>query len=183
MQNVCRGQKINANFFCIKFFENPSGHRRPHRKSWTSAPKSGFSCGPADGEKLFDPWASRRKGRECPHEMRTKKFMFMFVFSSRVWGEENIPKRTPSQKLPEPSFRTLFKELLVCSVVDFCTGKIEQRHRGGGGVENLPCKGGPKSLFGRGVLREVFLPPLFSTPPPTASSDKGLEMVRQSFPP
>ena len=31
------------------------------------------------------------------------------------------------------------------------------RPRGGGGV--------PKPLFGRGVIREVFLPPLFSTPP------------------
>ena len=44
-----RGQKINANFFCTKFFDNPSGHGRPRRKSWTSAPKSAFSCGPAGG--------------------------------------------------------------------------------------------------------------------------------------
>ena len=28
-----RGQKINANIFCTKFFENPSGHGRPHRKA------------------------------------------------------------------------------------------------------------------------------------------------------
>ena len=71
------GQKINANFFCTKFFENPSGNGRPRRKSWTSAPKSKFSCGPGGGEKLFDPWASGRKGQECPREIRTKKFMFM----------------------------------------------------------------------------------------------------------
>ena len=32
-------------------------------------------------------------------------------------------------------------------------------------VENLPYEGGPKPLFGRGVIREVFHPPLFSTPP------------------
>ena len=35
------------------------------------------------------------------------------------------------------------------------------------GEENAPEKakgGGPKPLSGRGVLREVFLPPLFSTP-------------------
>ena len=44
-----RGQKINANFFCTKFFENPSGHGRLHRKSWTSAPKNVFFCGPGDG--------------------------------------------------------------------------------------------------------------------------------------
>ena len=32
-------------------------------------------------------------------------------------------------------------------------------------MENVPYEGGPKPLFGRGVIREVFLPPLFSTPP------------------
>ena len=48
---------------------------RPH-----GAPKSAFSCGPGGGEKLFDPWASGRKGQECPGEIRTKKFMFMLVF-------------------------------------------------------------------------------------------------------
>ena len=48
-----RGQKINANFFGKEFFDNPSGHGRPRRKSWTSAPKSAFSCGPSGGEKLF----------------------------------------------------------------------------------------------------------------------------------
>ena len=58
-----RGQKINANFFCTKFFENPSGHGRPRRKSWTSAPKTVFFCGPGDGEKLFDPGASKRRVR------------------------------------------------------------------------------------------------------------------------
>ena len=74
------GQKINANFFGTKFFDNPSGHGRPRRKSWTSAPKSAFSCGPSGGEKLFDPWASGRKGQECPQEIRTKKFMVMLFF-------------------------------------------------------------------------------------------------------
>ena len=37
---------------------SPSGHGRPRRKSWMSAPKSVFSCGPGGGEKLFDPWSS-----------------------------------------------------------------------------------------------------------------------------
>ena len=77
---IIRGQKINANFFCTKFFENPSGHERPRRKSWTSAPKSVFSCGSGDGEKLFDPWASGRKGQEYPQKIWTKKFMFMLYF-------------------------------------------------------------------------------------------------------
>ena len=77
---IFRGQKINANFFCTKFFEHPSGHGRPRQKSWTSAPKTAFFCGPGDGEKLFDPGSSGRKGQECPQEIRTKKFMFMLFF-------------------------------------------------------------------------------------------------------
>ena len=56
------------------------GHGCPRRKSRTSAPKSAFSCGPGGGEKLFDPWASGRKGQECLQEIRTKKFMFMLFF-------------------------------------------------------------------------------------------------------
>ena len=77
---LSRDQKINANFFWTKFFKHPSGHGRPRRKTWTSAPKSVFFCGPSDGEKLFDPGASGRKGQECPREIRTQKFMFMLFF-------------------------------------------------------------------------------------------------------
>ena len=72
-----QGAKKSTQTFCTKFFNDPSGHGRPRRKSWTSAPKSAFSCGPGGGEKLFDPWASGRKGQECLQEIRTKKFMFM----------------------------------------------------------------------------------------------------------
>ena len=50
-------------------------HGRPHQKVR-------FFCGPGDGEKLFDPGASGRKGQECPREIRTKKFVFMLFFSS-----------------------------------------------------------------------------------------------------
>ena len=50
-----RAQKSNANFFCTKFFENPSGHGRPRQKSWTSAPKTGFSCGPVVGRNFLTP--------------------------------------------------------------------------------------------------------------------------------
>ena len=50
-----RGQKINANFVCTKFFDNPSGHGHPRRKSWTSAPKSAFSCGPGGGRNFLTP--------------------------------------------------------------------------------------------------------------------------------
>ena len=91
-QAKVRGQKINANFFCTKLFKNPSGHGCPRQKSWTSAPKSAFFCGPGDGEKLFDPGSSGRKGQECPREIRIKKFMFMLLFlpwkvSAEIRGE------------------------------------------------------------------------------------------------
>ena len=39
--------------------------------------KNVFSCGPGDGEKLFDAWASVRKGQECPQEIWTEEFMFI----------------------------------------------------------------------------------------------------------
>ena len=39
--------------------------------------KKSFFCGPGDGEKLFDPGASGRKGQECLREIRAEKFMFM----------------------------------------------------------------------------------------------------------
>ena len=48
-----RGQKINANFFCTKFFKNPSGHGRPRQKSWTSAPKVRFSAAPVMGRNFL----------------------------------------------------------------------------------------------------------------------------------
>ena len=39
-------KKINANFFCTKFVENPAGHGRPRRKPCMSAPKSAFFLRP-----------------------------------------------------------------------------------------------------------------------------------------
>ena len=45
---------------------------RPHQKVR-------FPAAPVVGE-FFDPWASGRKGQECPREIRTKKFMFMLFF-------------------------------------------------------------------------------------------------------
>ena len=49
--NRSRNQKSMQTFSgqCF-FFENPSGHGRPHRRLWTSAPTSVFSCSPRDGE-------------------------------------------------------------------------------------------------------------------------------------
>ena len=70
--------------FCLRegvgVFVPPLSHGRLRQKSWTSAPKSAFFCGRGDGEKLFDPGASGRKGQECPREIRAKMFMFMLFF-------------------------------------------------------------------------------------------------------
>ena len=71
-----------------------------------SAPKTAFFCGPGDGEKLFDPGASRHKGQECLRAIRTEKFMFMLVFSSKPKGpgEKGAPRNHPdisSQKLAD----------------------------------------------------------------------------------
>ena len=54
------------------------------KKSWTSAPASGFSCGPGDGENFFGPWTSGREGQKCPQDIRTKTFEFMLVFHREV---------------------------------------------------------------------------------------------------
>ena len=61
------------------------------------------------------------------------------------------------------NFWTPPKELLVCSVVEFCTGKTEQWHLRG--VENVPYHGGVQKPFWDGCHSWGFPPPLFSTPP------------------
>ena len=92
-----RGQKINANFFVQRF-------RQPFR-SWTSAPKivdvrtkKCVFLRPAGGEKLFDPWASGRKGQERLWEIRTKKFMFMLFFFPAT--RESINKTRTQLEIP-----------------------------------------------------------------------------------
>ena len=77
----------------------------------------------------------------------------------KTYGGRQTYQRT---RPPEKFWTPLQKSFWSASVVDFCTGKTEQRHPRG--VENVPYEGVPKPLFGRGVIREVFLPPLFSTP-------------------
>ena len=80
----CKSPKIVARnqrkLFWYKVFRQPFG-------SWMSAPKivdvRTTKCvflRQRWWEKLFDPWASGRKGQECPREIRTKKFMFMSFF-------------------------------------------------------------------------------------------------------
>ena len=83
----------------------------------------------------------------------------------KTYGGRKTYQRTRS---PE-NFWTPPKELLVCSVVDFCTGKTERwRLRG---VENVPYEGGSKTPFWEGCHSWGFPPPsLFH--PPMASSDR-----------
>ena len=79
------GAKKQHKMFWYKVFREPFG-------SWTSAPrivdvrtKKCVFCSPGDGEKLFDPGASGRKGEEYPREIRTEKFMFiLFVLPSQM---------------------------------------------------------------------------------------------------
>ena len=63
--------------FLYKVFPGPFGSWTSAPKSWTSAPTSAFFCGPGDGEKLFDPRASGRKGQERPREIRAKKLFLL----------------------------------------------------------------------------------------------------------
>ena len=58
-------------------------------------------------EKLFGPWASVRKGQECPQEIRIKEFMFIFLIfpgespnpqncRGECWEECQESKQPPS---------------------------------------------------------------------------------------
>ena len=47
-------KKSTQTLICTKFFNKPSSHGHSRRKSWTSEPKSVFSCGSCGGKKLFD---------------------------------------------------------------------------------------------------------------------------------
>ena len=83
-----------------------------------------------------------------------------------IWGggcKTYGGRKTYQRTRPPEKFWTPPKELLVCSVQKFVQEKTERRHPRG--VENVLYERGPKPLFGRGGIREVFLPPLFSTPP------------------
>ena len=72
-----RDQKMNANF--------SSGQSSSRTlRVLDACTKDPFSCGHGDGEKLFSPWASGRKGQECLQENRTKNF---FAFMSFFFSE------------------------------------------------------------------------------------------------
>ena len=74
------GVKKSTQTFLYNLFEQPFG-------SWASAPKivdvrtkKCVFLRPRWWGETFDPWASGRKGQECPRDIRTKKFMFMLFF-------------------------------------------------------------------------------------------------------
>ena len=89
-----KDQKINANFFVQSFSRTlwvmdarAENHGHP-------PPKVGFPAAPVMGRNFLDPWASGRKGQECPQEIRTKKFMFMLLFLHQLrWAKWPIANR------------------------------------------------------------------------------------------
>ena len=52
-KNESQCMQVFLVFFYYKAFENPSGHGRPRRTSWMSAPQSVTSCGFDDGPNLL----------------------------------------------------------------------------------------------------------------------------------
>ena len=75
---------------------------------------------PCDGEKLFDPWASGRKGRERPQKIRNKKFMFMLFFFPDMERQlsQAIPpfhvERMLNERTPIARFESQHNERRVC---------------------------------------------------------------------
>ena len=88
----------------------------------------------------------------------------------KTYGGRKTYQRTRS---PE-NFWSLPKELLFCFVMDFLYRKNRALTPERGGKRTVRGQRGPKPLFGRGVIREVFFPPPPFPPPPMASSDSPL---------
>ena len=98
----------------------------------------------------FTPWGS--------YGLRSE-FGRWYGGVQNVWGEENVPENALSRRFLDPSKRASGL---------FCRGFLYRKNRAvtpEGGGKTYRTRGGPKPLFGRGVIREVFHPPLFSTPP------------------
>ena len=78
-----------------------------------------------------------------------------------IWdgGEENVPENSLSRKCLDPSKRA---SGLLCRGFLYRKNRALTPERGG---KRTVRGGGPKPLFGRGVIREVFHPALFSTRP------------------
>ena len=85
----------------------------------------------------------------------------MGVEVPNVWGEENVPKRGALPKISGP-----FQRASGLLSRGFLYKKNRATPIGGeGGGKRTVRGGGPKPLFGRGVLREAFLPPPFMAYP------------------
>ena len=104
------GAKKSTQTFLYKVFWQPFG-------SWTSTPKivdvrtkKCVFLRPQWWGETFDPWASRRKGQECPREIRTKKLCLCCFFFPADRGEIlSIPLSSEFRFLPlesrsEPPF-------------------------------------------------------------------------------
>ena len=103
-----------------------------------------FCCGPGGGEKLFDPWASGRKGQECPREIRTKKFMFVLFFSSLNTPLSVTPlsRVAPANQTKEGSAHELFagafrNKSSICESCLFYKEKHTRIHREMGEIHEL----------------------------------------------
>ena len=109
-------KKVNANLFWTKFLSNPSGHGCPRRKSWTSAPKSAFSCAPGGGEKLLDAWAFGRitvrvrnaRGKSGPKSLCLCGFFFpellnfiVVAFPTKKTFLDDFPLSAPKAHPPQ----------------------------------------------------------------------------------
>ena len=83
-----------------------------------------FPAAPVVGE-LLTPWASGRKGQECPWEIRTKKFLFMLFFSSlKLEGKKTDSKHPEIQKITQ-RLHELFRELRA----NFCRDMSQEPSR------------------------------------------------------
>ena len=80
------GQKSMQTFFLQSFSRTLRVMDVRAKKSWTSAPRNAFFCGQGDGEKLFDPGASGRKGQECPRKIGPKSLCLCCFFFPEFIG-------------------------------------------------------------------------------------------------
>ena len=151
------GQRLASSAIHLILVHKPSGRcavrgacQVPSASSWGRSVATqrswnfGFGCSSSLGEKVLSP--------------------FQLDGVQNVWGEENVPENAPSRKILDPSKR-------ASGLLSRGFSHRKNRATTPEGVENVPNKGGPKPLFGRGVIREDFLPPLFSTPPMASSEE------------
>ena len=88
---IHRDRKVNANFFCTKFFRQPFG-------SWTSTPKivdvrtkkCVFLRPRVVGRNFLTPGHPGARVRNVHGEIRSKKFMFMLFFLP--WIQVSLPR-------------------------------------------------------------------------------------------